>query len=48
MSKRLVAVIYFGKEDPRNSVLKLCPPESCEQELAALIAIKRAVIEIRA
>ena len=44
-TKRLVAVIYYGKEDPRNSVFKLCPPESCEQELAALIAIKRAVIE---
>ena len=44
-TKRLVAVIYYGKENPRNSVLRLCPPESCEQELAALIAIKRAVKE---
>ena len=26
-------------------MLRLCPPESCEQELAALIAIKRAVKE---
>ena len=44
-TKRLVAVIYYGKENQRNSVLRLYPPESCEQELAALIAIKRAVKE---
>ncbi len=45
-TKRLVAAIYYGKESPRNSVLRFSPPDSCEQEIAALTAIRKAVKEI--
>ena len=44
--KKLVAVIYYGKGNPKNSMLKVTsPPESWEQELGTLIAIKIAVQE---
>jgi len=43
--KKLVAVIYYGKENPQNSILKIIPPEPCGQEIGSLIAIKKAVKE---
>jgi len=44
--KKVVAVIYYGRENPKNSMLKISnPPKNWKQELEALIAIKIAVKE---
>ena len=44
--KKLVAVIYYGRGNPKNSMLKVSNlPKDWEQELGALIAIKIAVKE---